>query len=450
VGLRRRVPEIVLVVLGVVVRLTILRSLPPEKGYDFRYHWEYVEWFARHWTMPPVDALREAFHPPLFFALAGELVRWGAGPRGVQLIAVVGGCLKLALVWLGLELYLPASRTARLVALATAAILPASVHVDALVSPEPLNALLVAVALLVAPLVLAGRTRHPTTLAAIVGLALGLALLTKISTITTIAVLGVVVVGQFLAEGHGGVVGRVRRLAPWLVGGLVLIATSGWYVVRNETLYDRAFLTSFDGQESDLMAATRLIPVVFRRPPEFVTGWSGDIFAMPFYPSASLAHARFFPMLVASTFTDYYNHAFAPHRPASASFAVYDKPMPRSVLPASRASMAGGTWLAVLTVVGWVASAAVAWRRRAWDASLLLLVPMSALLGQLAFAIVYPHDWLGVVKGVYLQFAVPPLFGVLGLAVAWLAQRRLTAPLAWVSIAALAMVAWYTVYCRTL
>ena len=446
--LRHRLPEVLLVLVGIALRVSMLRSFPPQEGYDFEYHWEYIAWVARNGTVPPLT-LREAFHPPLFYVLAGGLVRWGSGPEGVQLVSVVCGCLRTVLVWAGLEIYVTRSRLARLVALGLSAVLPASVHVDGMVSGESLFSLLVIVALLVAPQVFraAGARRH--AFAALLGVVLGLAVLTKTSGLTLLGAVALTVLVQ-LVGGDGGWRGRARRLAPWCVGFAAFAMISGWYFVDNQVRYGKAVLNSFDGWEAFYMVAYRDMPIVFRRPPEFVVGWSAEIYDTPFYPSAALARARFLPIQVASTFADYYNYGFAPRRPDLPSVTAAGKPMPARALALARASVAGGTVVALVTVLAWLATAVSSFRGRAYDCTLLLLVPLTAVFGQLAFAVIYPYDVLGVVKGAYLQFAAPTLSALFGLGTAWLAGRRRLRLLTVLPLAALASVAAYTVYCRAL
>jgi hypothetical protein len=446
--LRHRLPEILLVLFGIALRVSMLRSFPPQEGYDFEYHWEYVAWFARHGTLPPLE-LREAFHPPLFYVLAGWLVRWGSGPEGVQLVSVVCGGLRTVLLWAGLELYVPGSRLARIVALALAAVVPASVHIDGMVSGESLFSLLVLVALLLAPQVFraAGPRRH--AFAALSGLVLGLAVLTKASGLTVLGAVALPVLAQLVVGGEGWR-GRARRLAPWCVAFVAFAMTSGWYFVRNQAHYGKPVLTSFDGWEAFYMVAYRDMPIIFRRPPEFVVGWSPEIYDAPVYPSAALSRSRFFPILVASTFADYYNYSFAPRRPDLPSVTAALKPMPAEALALARASVAGGTVVALVTLLAWCAMGVASVRARAYDGALLLLVPLIAVLAQLGFAIVYPYDLLGVVKGAYLQFASPPLAAVFGIGTAWLAGRGRLRLLAALPITALATVAAYTIYCRAL
>lgn len=448
IWLRHRLPEVFLVLVAVALRVSMLRSFPPQAGYDFEYHWEYVAWFARHGTLPPLE-LREAFHPPLFYVLAGGLVRWGSGPEGVQLVSVVCGGLRTVLLWAGLELYVPRSRLARIVALGLAAVVPASVHIDGMVSGESLFSLLVLAALLVAPQVFrtAGPRRY--ALAALFGVVLGLAVLTKASGLTVLGAAALAVLASVVGGG-GGWRGRARRLAPWCVAVVAFALTSGWYFVRNQVHYGKPVLTSFDGWETFYMVAYRDMPIVFRRPPEFVVGWGPEIYDIPFYPSAALGRSRFVSILIASTFADYYNYGFAPRRPGLPTVTAAGKPMPAGALPLARASVAGGTVVALITVLAWLALIGSTFRERAYDRALLLLVPLTAVLAQLGFAIVYPYDLLGVVKGAYLQFASPPLAALFGIGTAWLAGRARLRLVAVLPVTALVTVAAYTLYCRAL
>jgi hypothetical protein len=87
------------------------------------------------------------------------------------------------------------------------------------------------------------------------------------------------------------------------------------------------------------------------------------------------------------------------------------------------------------------------WRKRAYAMLAIVLVPWAATIGQAHFAVSFPCDTDGLVKGAYLQFAAPPLHALFGLAVAWLWQRRVYRVFAVVALAALGVVAGYTIFC---
>jgi hypothetical protein len=445
-SLRERGPELLILLVGVLLRSSMRWSYPPEAGYDFASHWTYVTWVAREGTLPVLDPHSlAASHPPLFDLLAAAIVRGGGGPAAVQLISVSAGALRLALVWLGLEIMLPGATVARRVALALAAVLPISVQLDGTVSGESLLATIVAAALLLVPAAF-GEGRRATAMGALLGALLGLAFLTKVSALTVLGALGAVAVTRLVID-RAPWRDRVRRLAPLLAAMVTFVATTGWYVARNQTMYGKPLVTTFDAPGLPYMPATHAMPLWFRRSPGFYLGWSRDIYTSPYYPSASLADARFFPQLVASTFVDYYNHSFAPARPGAPAVIVNDRPLPVTALALGRASMIAGTLIVLVTAIAWAVALARASSTRAWAEIALFVVPLAAVAGLAHYVLVYPHDWLGVVKGAYVLYGAPPLFALFGVGVAWLAHRA--RPLALLPLVALGVVAAYTIWCRT-
>jgi hypothetical protein len=68
--IRRWLPETTLLVVGVSLRASMRWTFKADWGWDASNHQEYVDWIVQHGALPPVDALRESFHPPLFYAVA--------------------------------------------------------------------------------------------------------------------------------------------------------------------------------------------------------------------------------------------------------------------------------------------------------------------------------------------------------------------------------------------
>lgn len=105
--------------------------------------------------------------------------------------------------------------------------------------------------------------------------------------------------------------------------------------------------------------------------------------------------------------------------------------------------------MAVVTGLAWLIAARRMARRR--DARLVpVLTAALAVAGQLHYAVSFPADDWGPVKGAYLQFAAPAFFALFGIAADALGRRRRTRPLAVACVLALALVAGYTLYCRGL
>lgn len=423
----------------------MLRSFPPELGYDFDAHWSYAEWLRRDWTMPRLEDHRLANHPPLYYALLAGVMQLGGGPATAQATSVVAGIVRVAVLWIALERWFPDNHLARRVALALAAVLPVSVLLDGTVSGETPCATLVMVALLLVPAAFTAGRRGLIAGAAL-GLVLGVATLVKVSAVTLPGAFGVAILAQCLFDGRDGWRGRARRLGPWVAAAVVFLGVTGWYFAWNHAIYGKPIVTFFDTPGLRYMPATFVTPVYFRRSLEFYLGWSGDIHTYPYFPSASLDHARFFPQLVASTFVDYYNHQFAAPRPGVTEMLVNARPLPTPALGLARASMLAGVLIAAVTAVTWAVASARAWRTSDWMTIAFLLVPLTGIAGQAYYAQLYPHDWLAVIKGAYVLYAMAPLYAVFGAGTAWLARRSKI--LAAVPVAAVMTVGIYTVWCR--
>jgi hypothetical protein len=443
---RPLVAELLLLVLGVALRVSMALRYDARWGYDWWWHWQYISWMADHGSLPSPDQSLEYFHPPLYYFLAGRLVRLGAGVQAVSWLSVGAGCLRLGLVAWGLRRWVP-DVPARLLALALAAVLPASVFLDGMESGEALANLLCAGAILAgaAAFERAGRARLGP--AALFGVLVGLALLTKVSAVTLLAA-AVLATAFEIAWATGD---RARRAAPLLVALALVGATSGWYLARNYQLKQKLLLSSFDGYERKRGATVAAVPYLLRREPDFLHGWSLDVHRDPHHPSATRP-AYFWPLLLASTFVDYYNFGFKPHPDPRREPSRYVNSMsqPRGELWPARLSFHGGLVIALATVAAFCVAARAALRRRLPAWLFLLAVPLFAIVAQLHFAWQYPFDKLGVVKGVYVQYAAPPLCALFGLAVAWLWRRPLGRIFAAMALGGLGLVAAYSVYCRLL
>jgi hypothetical protein len=248
----------------------------------------------------------------------------------------------------------------------------------------------------------------------------------------------------------GGWRARLSRLGAWALLLSTTLAVSGWYFVRNQRAYGHPFIDGLDGKYSIYRAQVERVPYWQRRQPRFFVGWSTDIYDSPYWPAAINPEPCFWPVLTASTFVDYYNYAFAPppgkkHPQQTASL----KPIRSRAFELSRKSALGGTVIAATTAIALVAVGVWLWRRRRVGELAFVVLPVMAVLGQLHFAIAFPLDELGPVKGVYVQFAGAPLCALWGVAVAWLGARPWRWPLALVELAALTLVAAYTIYCCT-
>src|SRR5260221_7346682 len=127
--LGRRKPELAIFCFGVLLRLTMRWTYGATWSYDSQHHFAVVQWILDHGRVPSPTATFSSFHPPLFYATAAWFLRHGVRRAALVWFSLAWGTIRLALVWAGLELYLPSMRWARVSALALAAVTAASIHI---------------------------------------------------------------------------------------------------------------------------------------------------------------------------------------------------------------------------------------------------------------------------------------------------------------------------------
>jgi 4-amino-4-deoxy-L-arabinose transferase-like glycosyltransferase len=418
----------------------------PDWGFDASGHFLYIDWILEHRAVPPPYAFFHAFHPPLFYVVAAALA--GHSRTAAVWIPIVLGTLRLGIIWAGLEMYLSRQRLARLSALALAVVIPASVHVDGLVYGESMSGFLVALAMLLTVLAFRQPARSRWWLTSLLGLVLGLALLTKISGVVILLGIGAAAALEFVFSRE---IGRYRwqLLLPWSSTLVTCLAVCGWYYAPIVRAYHQPFLTSFELEQKGAVAESNKLPYLDRRTLGFVFGWDDGIYDFPYWPRAAEPHARFFPLVLASTFVDYYNFSFSGLSPGtSTGLMANGRPLTPRLVNVSRLSAAGGTFIALGVSVAFAACLYRGLRGRRWGIVALLLATGLSVLAALHFAIQYPTDGNGVIKGNYLQFGAPPLYALFGVAVGWAQNSRLRWLLLAGFLVSLWLVASYTLYCR--
>jgi 4-amino-4-deoxy-L-arabinose transferase-like glycosyltransferase len=446
--LRDRLPELTALLLGALLRISMATTYDVTQGFDFETHWVYADYIARHGALPPLVLNAESYHPPLYYLLVAGLIKLGLGTGAVGWLAALLGIGRLIVVWIGLERWLPESRLARVVALFTASVLPVGVQLDGMVTNETLSMLFCALAIVALPAAVEGARRGKVEPSAWSGLWLGLALVTKVSASALILALIPAVALEIKRSPEPWRQALRARCKPFAVGATIVIALSGWFFVRNQILYGRMAPTGYDGILKPNQAPYEKIPYLSRRPLAFFWRWDSAIFSHPYVPTGTRPQARFFPVLVASTFSDYYSYCLAALEAKTPVRSIHYRPVPVRAFELSRYSVMGGTVIALLTLLAWFGAVNGLRRRPGDPRTVLLIIPLLALLGQMHFATKYPNDDFGPIKGAYMQFVAPILCGLFGLAVAWMWRRVWARAGVVAALAALVLVFLYSADCR--
>jgi len=219
---------------AVAIRLHNALHYPADWGFDASFNWRYIYRLSQDWALPPPEAGWSTSDPPLFYYASAAVMRClaalGARDAVVYLLPLLSALEGLGMVALAVALARRAAPADPLrVALAGLLLLflPAHLHMSAMVNEEMLVALLTSCAVFG----LAVRERgarpglRPT---AAVGLASGLALLTKLSGAIAVAT----AVLTYAADGWKA----GNRARAGLRGAAVLIVAllaGGWFPARS-------------------------------------------------------------------------------------------------------------------------------------------------------------------------------------------------------------------------
>ncbi|MFN2426924.1 MAG: glycosyltransferase family 39 protein [Candidatus Binatia bacterium] len=231
--------------LGIAIRCHNALHFPLMRGYDAFAHFGYIWFLAEEGRVPPATAGWEFFQPPAYYAFM--LVFW-KGLAGIDaLLRLRLGTMVLAVAtvlpaWLALKICrrsLPSSPGIALAAAGLLLFLPVQIYSAGFLGNESLCAVLSGIALAV--LLWTLRDPRPTR-CVLLGLALGLAMLSKFTAIVVVAAsLGALVLRAMTA-------GDLRAgLARAAMVTASLLVVCGWFYGRNAIEYGNPFQLSREG-----------------------------------------------------------------------------------------------------------------------------------------------------------------------------------------------------------
>jgi 4-amino-4-deoxy-L-arabinose transferase-like glycosyltransferase len=239
-----------------IVAAGIHASLVPvgQTGYqnapDEAAHVNYVRILATGRLPTQRDAARdpqqrsyEWHQPPLYYALATTCL--SVGPKGMRIVSILCGVAAICLIYLCAWRLFPAEPDIAVLAAGIAALTPGHIAVTSVVSNDAL--LEVCCTGAVFALVMALRNGFSLWRAGWLGLAVGAAMLTKV---TGILLLPILALALPLLKLGGESNGALARGYAWCLA--VVILTCGWWYVRNGLIFHelvplKTFEASFRG-----------------------------------------------------------------------------------------------------------------------------------------------------------------------------------------------------------
>ena len=417
-------------------RLTIVLSLgailyvgawnaakyPLSLGYDAQPNAAYIHVLLDQHHIPRPDQSGEANQPPAYYFLAGIAARLGneftswhdtstypgfpeASYRGAQILNVLLVFLTaLCVLWLA-RVVAPERPWVWAASVGFFAFLPVVSKTEAMLHPENLSMLCAAAA--VASLThMYVSHRFRTRLFVVFGLAIGVGLATRLSTVFIVLAL---LAGTAIAVRDPA----IRALFPWkkvgvLVGAIVLLATP-WVAYRGIVQHSGPLNSTSQLFKAALHPERHLLADRGTSHTQFFH-FSPQVFTTPW-------RSNFKNQAASETYVDIWGDWFA-------SFAW--SPYSGKPLPAAQRILKDQSYIGVvptlLALAGWLGLLYVALRRKRALAPL-ALVPLFAVGGYLYRSYVaLSHDG-DVLKAVYAVNTAPVWALCFGLATAWLASR---------------------------
>ncbi len=245
-------PRTLLILLGAVWLLLVVHNIPcltAVRGFDAADHLAYINYIQAHWRLPDAAEGWEMFQAPLYYLTSAVLLALahadGAQPSGAILLhclSLVIGTINLALIFCGLRLIFPGDWKKPLAGLVVGTFLPAHIYLTHYVANETLGAMFVTGALCVALRLLASDA-PPARWGVVLGILLGLALMSKASEALAVAVIFGVLAVKLLMR-------RERSPVVWLrfIGGplVICLAIGGWHYFRLWRQYGNPLIGNWD------------------------------------------------------------------------------------------------------------------------------------------------------------------------------------------------------------
>lgn len=250
IGTPPRVRWLLLVLWGTLAVNNIFK-VPLDIGMDAQQHYEYMEFVANTGRIPLATQGWQMFQSPLYYVISAvvlsiPLTQWFDTTHAMMLlrfIPLLCGVLQVELAYRAGRYVFPDRRDLQIWGTIIGGLLPMNLYISQVVGNEPLSGLLSAGAVVVGLHLLVSKgdvvpDRHFMFL----GVALGLALLTKV-TAALLVPMAILLVIHVLRKRRQSI--QYITLRILLVIGIIIVI-SGWYYIRNWVELGRPFVGGWE------------------------------------------------------------------------------------------------------------------------------------------------------------------------------------------------------------
>jgi tetratricopeptide (TPR) repeat protein len=388
-----------MLVAAAAVRLNNVVRFPSLRAFDGFGHFTYIWFMADQWRVPLPTSGWSFFHPPLYYAFMATIwtllapvdaiVRLDVGTGLIAMLGLIHGVAIFAIT----RRYFPGRHLVQLLAAGLMFFLPLHLYTAGFLGNENLNAVLCSLSLVTLLWVL----RRPSVArGALLGLCLGLAILTKFTALA-------IVVGAFGTLALQTLVHRSWRTGTLTLAAAcsVMLLVSGWFYARNVNMYGTPFKMSRDEfmvrhvenyQSQGLRNLWEYVlfdPLILRRP-----SWPRGIPLTGEFP-ADFPHDA----LRESVLTGLYANAWFDSAGNTVLPGVQYSDVTRH---AGQILLTLGLVPSILVVVG-VATALQRLWRRGWDATLVTMLTTSVGMAGLFVKAMNTVPMHAAVKATYIE-----------------------------------------------
>ena len=235
-----------------ILSVNNLRRIPLNIGYDVEGHLQYIAYLLDNMRLPLASEGWEMYHAPLYYVLSALLYAFctlftspGAAIRLIRIIPLLCGGLQIEIAFRVLRKVFPGRDELQAAGTLVAGFIPMNIYISQYISNESLAAVLVASTLFLCFTVVVPPVRMDFRHLAVMGLALGAALLAKMSALFLVpVVMGAVFWTLFRQNWR---IPRIMAAAGTVLGVTFLVA--GWFYVRNAVVFGKPFVSNW-GTES--------------------------------------------------------------------------------------------------------------------------------------------------------------------------------------------------------